>query len=52
MQDVRGAPTHSEQYPALRDVLAGNVVACHTPFDRVALSRIAAKDPSEHFHLT
>lgn len=37
---VAGAPTFPEVHSRLYELTAGNVVACHTHFDRVALSRI------------
>lgn len=42
-EDVRGAPTLPELFPALRRSLSCPIVACHTPFDRVALNRAATK---------
>lgn len=42
-QDVIGAPTISQVYARLIDLLAGQVVAHHTAFDRTAFSRIATK---------
>lgn len=42
-EDVRGAPTFPDVYSDLQRVLGCPVVACHTPFDRIALTRGAAK---------
>lgn len=36
---VSDAPTWRDVYPAVRQLLQGNVVVSHTPFDRVAVSR-------------
>ncbi len=41
--DVRGAPTLAQLFPELQRMLEGNVVACHTLFDRLALNRAAEK---------
>jgi DNA polymerase-3 subunit epsilon len=36
---VAGAPAFQELAPVLRKYLEGNVVVCHTPFDRVSIHR-------------
>jgi DNA polymerase III subunit epsilon len=41
--DVRHAPTLPQLFPDLCQMLESNIVASHTPFDRVALNRAAAK---------
>jgi DNA polymerase-3 subunit epsilon len=40
---VNGAPTFPELSDTLRSYLEGNVVVCHTHFDRVALSQAAQR---------
>ncbi len=40
---VRDAPTFPEIFQAVSGRLGGTVTACHTPFDRVAMSRVAEK---------
>ncbi len=40
---VKGAPTYLELADTLRALLDGNVVVCHTHFDRVAMSRAAVR---------
>lgn len=40
---VRGAPKFPELWGTLRSYLEGNVVVCHTYFDRVALYRAATR---------
>jgi DNA polymerase-3 subunit epsilon len=40
---VRGAPTFPQVFDTVRSWLVGAVVACHTPFDRVAVARVVEK---------
>jgi DNA polymerase-3 subunit epsilon len=40
---VRGAPTFPQVFDTVRKWLVGAVVACHTPFDRVAVARVVEK---------
>ncbi|MGD0764889.1 MAG: exonuclease domain-containing protein [Dehalococcoidia bacterium] len=40
---VKRAPTFPGIYESVRNWLAGSIVACHTPFDRVAVVRVAEK---------
>ena len=40
---VRGAPTFPEIYESVSKRLADSIVACHTPFDRVAVERVVDK---------
>ncbi len=40
---VRNAPRFPETYENLAKYLRGNVVACHTAFDRVAIAKVTAK---------
>lgn len=42
-KQIRGAPTFAQLFPELQRVLQDMVAACHTPFDRLALERAAAK---------
>lgn len=42
-QTVRGSPTWPSVAEKLRSLLAGSVVACHTPFDRAATSLACEK---------
>lgn len=42
-QKVRGAPTWPQVADTLRGLLAGSVVACHTPFDRAATTLACEK---------
>ena len=43
-EDVRGAPSFRDLYPDLRRALGDGVVASHTAFDRVALTRSVVRD--------
>ncbi len=38
-EDVRTAPTFPEIEQELREILGTKIVACHTPFDKLAISR-------------
>ena len=40
---VKGAPTFPQVFDTVRKWLVGAVVACHTPFDRVAVARVVEK---------
>jgi DNA polymerase-3 subunit epsilon len=40
---VRGAPTFPQVFDTVRKWMVGAVVACHTPFDRVAVARVVEK---------
>jgi len=40
---VRGAPTFPQVFDTVRKWLVGAVVACHTPFDRLAVARVVEK---------
>jgi DNA polymerase-3 subunit epsilon len=40
---VKGAPTFPQVFDTVRKWLIGAVVACHTPFDRVAVARVVEK---------
>jgi len=40
---VRGAPTFPQVFDTVQKWLVGAVVACHTPFDRVAVARVVEK---------
>jgi DNA polymerase-3 subunit epsilon len=42
-QTVKGAPTWPEIAETIRSLLAGSVVACHTPFDRAATTLACEK---------
>jgi DNA polymerase III subunit epsilon len=42
-EQVRGAPRFAELHPWLCDQTAGQVVACHTHFDRVALAQACGR---------
>ena len=41
--DVRDAPTLPALYERVRESLAGNIVVCHTPFDRAAFRQAFGK---------
>jgi DNA polymerase-3 subunit epsilon len=42
-QDVVGKPTFGELYPQLKDSINDQVLVCHTPFDRLAITRAISK---------
>ncbi|WP_084227525.1 exonuclease domain-containing protein [Lysobacter sp. A03] len=46
---VRGAPNWPGVAETLRHLLAGSVVACHTPFDRAATNLACRRHRLEHF---
>lgn len=48
-QSVKGAPTWTGVAGSLRNLLAGSVVACHTPFDRAATGLACDKHGLAHF---
>lgn len=47
-EKVRSSPTWAAVYPEVSPVLQGNIVACHTAFDRVALLRACEKNNLAH----
>ena len=48
-EQVKGAPTWAAVAESLRELLAGSVVACHTPFDRAATTLACQRHRLDHF---
>ena len=49
-EHVSSAPTFSEIHSKLCELTSGQIVACHTLFDRVALAQACSKHSLDHQH--
>lgn len=50
-EDVKKAPTFSEVYSQIRNMIKGNIVAHHMPFDRIAMQRVLERYQLEVFNV-